>query len=269
VTIEPTPRTVPGMAAAVAAFCGRGLVRPANEDAVALDGRRVSDEHVHSELLSHGEDHFVVVADGMGGHAKGNLASSLAVERLNDEWATSRGKFDALKALREANRHLYDAMERQPGRAGMGATVAGFHLSGHTVSWFNVGDSRLYLFRSGRLRQLSVDHVPRGDTSAGKPERSHLVTQSLGGAFGFRDVWPAIGQEALLQGDVLLACSDGLTDPVPAGAIADIIRSASSAGDCTGALVDAATANGAPDNLSVVVVSLLSDSAHQAELTLR
>jgi serine/threonine protein phosphatase PrpC len=81
-----------------------------------------------------------------------------------------------------------------------------------------------------------------------------MVTQSLGGSFGFKDIWPALGREPLLAGDVVLVCSDGLTDAVPHAAIVDIFRSSSTAQDCTEQLVHGALTHGAPDNLSVVTV---------------
>lgn len=237
-----------------AAFCGRGLVRLGNEDAVAIDGRRLDEETVRAGPLD-GGSHLAILADGMGGHALGEIASELAVTTISETWAASPAAFDVVAAVKKANHAIYGAMAEE-GRQGMGATVAGVHIKGDVADWFNLGDSRVYLFRGVVLTQLSIDHVPRSDTSPGTSRRSHLITRSLGGGYTYQDVWPATGQQPLHVGDVFLLCSDGLTDVVGDRDIAGTLRDQRSPAATVEALVALASSAGAPDNLSIILLQI-------------
>jgi protein phosphatase len=234
----------------VAALSDRGLVRDRNEDAIAIDGKPVKDGELTTIVLSPGL-HNVVLADGLGGHARGDVASTLVVKHL------SEAKLDnleiCLEAIRSVNRRIYDEMQRDQSLLGMGSTVAGAVLLDHQTCWFNVGDSRIYLFSNNELRQLSTDHVPREDT-AEWAHRSHVLTQSLGGNHFASDVWPAFGKIDFAKDDILLLCSDGLTDVIDDTTIAKVLARHLTTSVTTRILVDLALHEGGPDNVSVLIV---------------
>lgn len=219
-----------------------GLVRSRNEDA----------------LLEMGERGLWAVADGMGGHAYGDVASSMVVEALQalaDPGDIDRFAAAAGDQLRAVNRRLRDeAVLRKV--AMMGSTVVVLLASGHEAAYVWAGDSRIYLYRNGRLRQLTRDHSQAEEYKMhppgidAPPAMPNQITRALGAAdtidfeFGTLDV---------RDGDLFLLCSDGLSNPVEEEAIAEVLA----AGDCRRAvdeLVAQALANGGRDNISVVVV---------------
>ena len=130
---------------------------------------------------------------------------------------------------------------------GMGTTVAGLLLSAARVLWFNVGDSRVYRYRDGSLQQLSVDHVPPG-------LRSGIITQSLGGGFGFVPIEPDIGADDLAVPSRWLVCSDGLTDMIDDTEIARCLEDNDE--EAARKLFEAAMAAGGDDNISIILTSV-------------
>lgn len=236
-----------------AAFSGRGEVRPSNEDNLSVDGALLPHEDLQEFRLSGDTDHLLLVADGMGGHAKGEVASQLALASLNAFWRERRPEFDAVRAIRRANGRVYAEMGRDSTRRGMGATVAGLHLRNAEGSWFNVGDSRVYHYRAGRLRQLSLDHVPRGDAYAGRA-RSHRITQSIGGGHAPVEVWPALGAIEFQPRDRILICTDGLTDVLADRQIATINAECATVSETAMRLKAAVFAAGAPDNVTCLLL---------------
>lgn len=169
---------------------------------------------------------LLVVSDGVGGAKAGEVASKLAVdtmhvllaERIASEAppVDRRGWLDA--AIRETDRRIRAAAE-QPGLAGMGATLSVLWLAGREAWWGQAGDSRIYLFRAGELRQISRDQSPVGRLRANgqlteEQARSHpyrhLIDQCLGG--GGSPIEPETGKLALEPRDIFLLCSDGLSD---------------------------------------------------------
>jgi protein phosphatase len=237
------------------AFSGRGAVRPHNEDSVAIDGQRLDQESVVRYPLNDDVDHLIVVADGMGGHARGELASQIAVRSIGEVWINGRPNFQPVEAARAANRAVYDAMADDPALRGMGATVVAAHVWAAKVMWCNVGDSRGYLLRDGELEQFTVDHVPVGGTGSGKG-RSHIITQSIGGGYRQMDVWPAAGLLEVRKGDVFLLCTDGLTDPVADDLIKRLLLRSKTMTEAAASLIEAAEMNGSPDNVSLVLLKL-------------
>lgn len=233
-------------------YSGRGLVRHKNEDAVAINGEPVSQEEVGRDFLDSRSDHLIVLADGMGGHVRGEFASQLTLTVLAAQWRRQGEAFEPLEATRAANGAVYDAMRENPELLGMGTTVVGLHIRQNTATWFNVGDSRLYLYRAGVLQQISVDHVPRGITAGGG--RTHSITQSIGGSYRPLEIWPAMGTLELHRNDLLLACTDGLTDCVTDSQIAAACTELTPIENLVSQLVGTAEARGAPDNLSIVAL---------------
>ncbi|MEO7026742.1 MAG: protein phosphatase 2C domain-containing protein [Caulobacteraceae bacterium] len=228
-------------------------MRSSNEDTLSVDGAIIPHEELQEFLLTGDTDHLLLVADGMGGHAKGEVASQLALASMNASWRRSHPEFDPAPAIRRANERVYAEMARDHTRRGMGATLAGLHLRSVEGCWFNVGDSRLYHYRAGRLRQVSVDHVPRADTIAGRA-RSHRITQAIGGGHAPVDVQPAVGVVEFYRGDRILLCTDGLTDVLADQEIATINAECATVSETAIRLKAAVFDAGAPDNVTCLLL---------------
>lgn len=236
----------------VAAVCTIGLVRPLNEDCISVGRQIIPHERLwRADPIA--EPVLLLVADGMGGHAQGEVASRLAVEFLSEKATRMAEREDAIHALRCANNHVFDATLKSPDRAGMGATLVGAQITASRLIWFNVGDSRAYRWRSGQLSQLSIDHVEGGESDALRP--SHVVTQSLGGSSLRQEIYPAAGVDEWRRGDWLILCSDGLTDTVSDEMIARTLSRSDDAGCAVLALLERTLQRGAPDNVSVLVAA--------------
>lgn len=231
-----------------AAATACGPVRTRNEDAVAVGPVILSGAAptIASGVIDPGADALFVVADGMGGHPSGDLAShhvasSLAAYPPCCDPASCRA------AVRRANIGLHAAMRRAPETLGMGSTVVGLLIRGARLAWFNVGDSRLYRWRpQDGLIQLSTD-----DVAATKPG---ALSAALGGQRDIAPVEPHAGTEDLTPGERLLLCSDGLTHVLSDADIASILGSGHDVASISGRLVQMCLDKGAPDNVSTVVV---------------
>ena len=241
---------------AVGAATHPGMVRRQNEDSFHVD------------------DRLFVVADGMGGHQAGEVASALAVATVRD--ASARGMRSA-EALSAAVQHANDEIRRAalgtPDRAGMGTTLTGIAVIGSDaeahgddrtmLAVANVGDSRTYLWRGRRLQQITVDHsyvqelVSGGqitEQEARLHPRRNIVTRALGIDEAVRvDTWtlPAV------RGDRFVVCSDGLVDEVPDHEIAALIEGIADPQQAADSLVAMANRHGGRDNVTVVVVDVL------------
>ncbi len=235
----------------VTAFTHRGKLRAGNEDAItvagwiadaAMAGPRRS-RHVPAEPL------LVALADGLGGHAAGEVASRYAVDRLATQ--ALGDETSIATALAAINAELYRTMAAAPELLGMGTTVAGLLLTASRALWFNVGDSRIYRYRDGCLQQLSIDDVPPGT-------RTGIITQTLGGSHRPVPVRPHIGGEDLSHPSRFLLCSDGLTDMI---GVAEMERAMAAADeDAVPALFTHAMQAGGADNISIIAVSV---AAHE------
>jgi PPM family protein phosphatase len=229
-------------------------------------------------VLANPEQNLFVVADGMGGHAAGEVASKLAVEAINEFVCLTSGdqeitwpfgledniSYDGNRlktAIRYANRKVLEATKDRKDCEGMATTVAAVLLDGDVANVAHVGDSRIYRFRNGELSQLTSDHswvneqIQSGVISADQA-RTHplrnVVTRALGGK---ADLQVDLSPSPMLPGDVLLLCSDGLTTMVPDEEIQALIEGA--AGDMEKLardLVEEANARGGEDNITVLLI---------------
>ena len=222
-----------------------GLVRSRNEDS------------------GYAGPHLLAVADGMGGHAGGNVASSLVLARLAPLDGDSHGADDALELLAdtvaEANRSLARAMDRDSGLHGMGTTLTALMRCGSTgLALVHIGDSRAYLLRDGRFTQITSDHsfVQSLAEAEHHPQRS-LVTRVLTGA---PEDEPDLSMRQARLGDRYLICSDGLSDYVGRDTIEEVVRAGDSPNDTASRLVDLALRAGAPDNVTCVVGDMVDAS---------
>jgi protein phosphatase len=238
-------------------------VREQNEDYAAVHASTAPDDAWDRAPL-------FVVADGMGGHAAGEVASRTAVDAALDNWTdgtASSGAKGLRAAVRAANLAVIDAAE-QPGRHGMGTTLTALTLSGHEAAVAHVGDSRAYLVRGDSCTQVTVDHSRAGDMlrmrlitaeqAANHPARSQL-TRSLGSD---PLVQVDVYRHSIERGDTWVLCSDGLWDVVGSRDIVDVVRTIgehATAGDAAQRLVDLAVTRRTLDNVSAVVVQVTSD----------
>ncbi len=229
--------------------------------------RRASNE---DDFLVEPDFGLYAVADGMGGHAAGEVASRLAIESLETFFRKNgRPSGDPLlaaqrlkEAVATANRSIWEAIAGHDERRGMGTTLAAVLQIGKQWVVGHVGDSRVYLLRDGRLARLTSDHswvneqVRLGfltDEAAQRHPMRNIVTRALGSR---EDVVVDIALEPLREGDVLLLCSDGLNTMVPDETIRDILsRHSIDPGSACRALVDEANRRGGEDNITVIVAA--------------
>jgi serine/threonine protein phosphatase PrpC len=229
-------------------------------------------------LFVNPEQKLFVVADGMGGHAAGEIASRIAVDSINEFVCLTGGdeeitwpfgldetiSYDGNRlktAVRFANKKVLEATKEKSEYEGMATTVCAVLVDDQVANLAHVGDSRVYLFREGQLSQLTSDHswvneqIQSGVISA-EQARSHplrnVVTRALGGK---ADLQVDMQTHDFQTGDVLLLCSDGLTTMIPDDEIARVMREGSGDIEATAQeLVDAANAKGGEDNITVVLL---------------
>ena len=219
-------------------------------------------------LRDHNEDSLVVtpplfaVADGMGGHAAGEVASEIAV-RVLSELAPEHPDGEALgRAIEEANRAVIQAAREGRGRQGMGTTMTAAMLEGERLVIAQVGDSRAYLLHQGKLQQLTRDHSLMADMiEAGQltpeearthPQRS-VITRALGSD---AHLHPDIYEINVETGDRLLICSDGLSGMIFDDQIENTLRRVQDPQRCASQLVNEAIAAGGHDNGTVIVADV-------------
>jgi serine/threonine protein phosphatase PrpC len=235
----------------VNALTHRGHLRPNNEDSITVAGW-VSDVEMGAPRRSRHDltaPLLFAVADGMGGHAGGAIASRYTIKRLAE--FSDSGAQDVSMRLAAINAELYEVMVGSPGLLGMGTTVVGLLLSPAEAVWFNVGDSRVYAVRDCRLTQLSIDDVPPGP-------RTGMITQTIGGGPVFLPIAPHIGSSRLNIPSRWLLCSDGLTDMLSDGEIEEALGQGDQ--DTLRTLFAHAMTAGGADNISMILVSVMPGS---------
>jgi PPM family protein phosphatase len=238
----------------------RGLARDHNEDTIAIGGYVSSSWEGEPVRLRVDSDRPVpcLVADGLGGHAEGGRASRLVAAFLSDAWARYGDPDSLTKAVHEANDALYAEMCLSPLWTGMGTTLAGAVFAGGQAICLNVGDSRCFrLAEDATLVAVSVDDSPLAVPGAQADGVVTVVTQTLGGDGVPSAVEPHVYTGATKSGDRFLLCSDGLTDYVPLDAVEERLRAHDDPVSAVRATVGAALRESAPDNVSVVLVTVL------------
>lgn len=235
-----------------------GCVRENNED--KLEFFQPDDEDV---LATKGS--FYAVADGMGGHAAGQIASEIALKTTIRAYyaAPSPMVEDSLRsAIQQANGLIYDAARAISERNGMGTTLTVLVVRGEEAFIAQVGDSRCYRVRNGRIAQLTDDHswvneqVKRGALSLEEAEMSpfkNVITRSIGNA---PSVDVDVFTEDLEAGDQFLLCSDGLSNEVSSDEMRDAMKRAAPS-QAAWDLVDLALERGGRDNCTVLVLKIL------------
>ncbi|WP_151478331.1 PP2C family protein-serine/threonine phosphatase [Streptomyces albicerus] len=240
---------------AVSALSHPGLLRDRNEDSLVIGPWTLCatvTENPQTLVLPLGTPHVVAVADGLGGHPGGEVASALVVRRLAAIGPALSSEDAVRDALQDCNRAVYEAAGAVDGSelATMGTTVAGVVVQPGSLLAFNVGDSRVFAASGEGLRQVSVDDSP--PLEPGRRTTS-LVTQCLGGSPGYRAIHPHVTAASLSPGDRYLVCTDGLTDPLTTDVLDEVMREHDD-GRAVFELWKAAITAGGPDNITLAVV---------------
>lgn len=226
----------------------------------ATDTGKVRDHNEDGYLIDR-ELELIAVADGMGGHRGGEVASATALEALHAAFSENGGLRDAVLAANEA---VLDRADESPELRGMGTTLtAGVLGDDDTLLVGHVGDSRAYLLQEGALSRITTDHslveelIAAGELTEQEAERDprrSMITRALGLEAGVEvDLYPV----PLAPGDRVMICSDGLTTMIGEDAILDVLASEPDPTSAAQRLVDAANAAGGVDNITVVVVDAL------------
>ncbi|HVS32584.1 MAG TPA: Stp1/IreP family PP2C-type Ser/Thr phosphatase [Thermoanaerobaculia bacterium] len=235
----------------------------------------------------HNEDSFLVedaarlflVADGMGGHAAGEIASRIAVDSISEfilhtkeddgTWPHAydehykRSTNRLMAAVRLANTRVLEAMRKDARLRGMGTTVVACMADNEIMSFAHVGDSRAYMIRDKHLSRITNDHswvfeqVQAGmltEAEAEKHPLRNVITRALGGAL---QVNPDASEVEIRTGDIYLLCSDGLTGMVPEDEILRIVTEAADLEEAGQHLVESANEHGGLDNVTTVLVKIL------------
>lgn len=228
----------------------RGLVRGNNEDS------------------AYAGPHLLLLADGMGGHAAGEVASQLMVEHM-EHLDKDPGDADLLALLGaaadDANARIARSVDAHPEQVGMGTTLTALMFNGTEFGLIHVGDSRGYLLRDGSLRQITEDDtfvqslvregkLDPGDVSS-HPQKSLILKAYTG-----RPVEPHLEMLDARLGDRILLCSDGLSDPVTASTIEDALSNGTPE-MAAQRLIELALRSGGPDNITVVIADVVGDDA--------
>ncbi|MBI5243255.1 MAG: Stp1/IreP family PP2C-type Ser/Thr phosphatase [Elusimicrobia bacterium] len=249
----------------IAGKTDKGCVRERNEDSLAVD-----------PAIG-----LLVVADGMGGHSSGEVASRLAVDTIleygrkmvgGEKLIVPEGGRESLPIrLRQleyivqiANTMIFEKARAFPKNHGMGTTVVAVLADEKSLGVAHVGDSRLYLYRAQSLQQLTEDHslvmdqVRQGVITKEQAEKSNLqniLTRALGTE---EKVEVDVAEHPFFAGDILLLCSDGLTKMVPEGEIAGMLKASATSAEAADRLVEAAREAGGADNITAVVAKALA-----------
>ena len=218
-----------------------GLARENNED---------------SGFIGH---NFLLVADGMGGHAAGELASSTAVSVIAEfDKNLNESNFLPIEIVNQISKKIKRSIENDSSRNGMGTTISLAYIKNNVLNIIHVGDSRIYLIRNNQIKQITKDQtyiqnlIDSGEINEADakshPQRS-LLLQAIDGN---SEITPEIFNLEINLGDKILLCSDGLTNVVPDKDIIKIINSSENVG-AVSALIEKSLENGGPDNITIML----------------
>ena len=240
--------------------------------ALKTDTGKIRQHNEDDAGIFKGKDEFIlaVVADGMGGHLAGDVASKIAVKAMGEKWneaetiptAPSDCEKWLIEQILSVNSKIYDHAQAHEECQGMGTTIVCALFTGKTVSVAHIGDSRCYLLQDDDFVQVTEDHslvnelVRTGEISREDAEhhpRKNVLTKALG-----TDQSVSIDTRSfdIEPGDKLLLCSDGLTNKVEGTELKDILQSDSAPQEKVNLLVDKANQNGGEDNITAVLLEL-------------
>ncbi|RCW51417.1 MULTISPECIES: Stp1/IreP family PP2C-type Ser/Thr phosphatase [unclassified Halanaerobium] len=226
----------------------KGKVRKSNEDNYFVDK----------------ESSFFLVADGMGGHAAGEVASKIAVEKSSDFNLPKKNNnilVNLKKLINNVNEQIIEESQRNSEYLGMGTTYSAALIREGRLYYAHVGDSRIYIFRKGKLKQVNKEHSLVADLIRnGKLEKKeafnhpqkHILTQALGLE---KELEIDAGKEDISTGDIILLCTDGLSDLIREEEIEDLINVFNRDLDLLAEnLLNTALKNGGSDNITFILI---------------
>lgn len=233
----------------------RGLVRGHNEDSGGI-------------YYNSSGDILAIIADGMGGHQAGDVASQMAVSIMQEHW-NEHNEFNSpeeveewlVKILKHVNTAIYDQALSHDEYAGMGTTIVVTISTNEFVTIAHIGDSRCYLYNESGFQQMTEDHslvselVRSGQISpedAVHHPRKNIVLKALGTEESVSADVQSLSWE---QGNKILLCSDGLTDKVSNDELGEYVKSTNSLKDTAQTLIDLANERGGEDNISLIIIS--------------
>ena len=234
--------------------------------------RRKSNQDYTATFTNQKNQLLALLADGLGGHQAGDIASRQAVEEIGIAWeATTIDDSEKavqwfLQHIQQANQRIFEKGQSQPTLSGMGTTLEVVTILDNHLALAHVGDSRIYLFREQRLIALTEDHslvnalLKSGEITQEMAEnhpRKNIITRSLGMP-GSLEVDVAIHK--IEDHDQLLLCSDGLTNMVSEPKITQILLEAASLQDASQRLIEEANAKGGLDNITVLLIDVGGES---------
>lgn len=227
----------------------RGHVRKSNEDRISVNSWTTN---ASMEALAKFQFYreFPVncfVADGMGGHVDGAVASSIAINLLTRSLQEFASEAQVAEALIGANFEIYSTMDHE--NVGMGTTIAGIQFQERRAIYFNVGDARIYKVTEGKIERVSIDDKPKVKSMH---NRRGLITQALGGGSRYRAINPHVSSCDVTIGQKFLICSDGLTDVATDDEILQHMRNDADVETLTSLVLQ----RGAPDNFSIIVAEI-------------
>lgn len=242
-----------------------GRVRENNEDNYFVCGAYKKDVHLNRMKTEHNEacgEYLYAVCDGMGGEEFGERTSLIAVEALNEYWQNKCFEIDDY--VQKTNSKICNEIENSNGMR-MGTTLAVLYIKDNIARAYNIGDSRIYLFRGNELEQISKDHsqverlirmnIITPEEAKTHPER-HKLTQHLGIYPEEMIIEPFESEISVNVGDIFLLCSDGLTDALHDDEIREILGSQNSVKECLKLLLFKAIKNGGADNVTAVIIKV-------------
>jgi protein phosphatase len=226
---------------------------------VTHQGRRTTNEDAYLVDTNRG---LFIVADGMGGHNAGEVASSLAVKAIADFLADGTpASLNVLdEALRLANDHILTVAGEKPDYTGMGTTVAAVYLREGVAVFAHAGDSRVYLLHKGHFTQLTRDDswvaaAMNGISDDARELEQHPMRHVLTKVVGLRpELQPSVAECPFVTGDVMLLCSDGVHGAVSEQKLGQLIASRNPIAAVAESVVREALAHGATDNVTAVVI---------------
>jgi protein phosphatase len=207
---------------------------------------------------------LLAVADGMGGHVGGEIASSLAIQALSsiDEEVPQANLVEVIeRAVLAANQAIAHKVEEEPALQSMGTTCTAMLWSGTHTALAHIGDSRAYMLREGILYQITEDHTLEKMLTGEDGAAPHLANRLVRVLDGRPERKPDLSLREALPGDRYLLCSDGLSGPVDAEAMHQVLTTEADTDAAVRELIELANRGGGPDNITVIVVDVVAEGA--------
>ncbi|MDW8413795.1 MAG: protein phosphatase 2C domain-containing protein, partial [Acidobacteriota bacterium] len=257
-----------GIIIKIGALTDVGRRRQGNEDSFLVADLSSGKLGLLPEVCTHqigSNGTLLIVSDGLGGAAAGEVASSMAVQTICTELMkyvrSNLPPSDRLKRSTElANQKIWESAQSDRSLQGMGATVTAAYVYGHTVYIAQVGDSRAYIIRNGRVKQVTEDQSWANAIKKAGLEATHVPSNVILQALGTQPkVHVEVTSVELIANDILLLCSDGLSNKVKDDEICSIVSKVTNPELACKQLVDLANERGGEDNITVVIATFFSD----------